>query len=512
MTTLDVVRNISIAAFLFLLYNLLLPLWRSHRSPLRHLPGPPNPSIFRGQGKTIADELELQEEWIAEYGHTLSYQGFLGIRRLYTIDTRAVHHVLAHPEYQKPSIARKNLARLAGNGLLIAEGEQHRQQRKVMNPAFGPTQLRELTGIFVSKAIQLRDIWVNQVISTGFSSARVDVLADIGRATLDVIGLAGFNYDFGALNEDDGPNELKQAFETIFTPEDSLRLLPVIHSYFPLSQCIKDDRARKVARAQEVMRRIGLQLVAERKALIEAQDIPDCQRMSDEDVLAQVPTFLVAGHETITTGTMWCLFALTQNPRVQDKLRQELLAVPTQTPTMDELNALPYLDAFIRETMRYHPPVPSTIRIATQDDVIPVSTPYTDVHGEVQTTIRVAKGDMVFVPILSIHMNKELWGPDANEFKPERWEKIPEAVSAIPGTWSNTLSFLGGPRSCIGYRFALVEMKALIFTLVRTFEFELGVRPEDVVKKSNIVQRPLIAGELEKGTQMPLLLKLHKAV
>ncbi len=99
-------------------------------------------------------------------------------------------------------------------------------------------------------------------------------------------------------------------------------------------------------------------------------------------------SFLVAGHETTSNSTMWCLFALTQAPYVQRKLRDELMSVGTDTPTMDELMALPYLDAVTRETLRLHSPVPITARVATKDDVIPVNTPYTDRNGRVQTTIR----------------------------------------------------------------------------------------------------------------------------
>lgn len=84
----------------------------------------------------------------------------------------------------------------------------------------------------------------------------------------------------------------------------------------------------------------------------------------------------------------WCLFALTQAPHVQDKLRQELLTLDTETPTMDELMALPYLDMVVREALRIHAPVPFTIRRAMEDEVIPVAEPYTDRHGEVRHNIR----------------------------------------------------------------------------------------------------------------------------
>lgn len=122
---------------------------------------------------------------------------------------------------------------------------------------------------------------------------------------------------------------------------------------------------------------------------------------------------------------------------------------------------------------------------------------------------------------------KEIWGDDAEEFRPERWDSPPSAATGIPGVWGNVLSFLGGPRACIGYRFGLVEwvhhnntgvscyniefaffrFKALVFTLVRAFEFELAVPKEQVTKKSLVVVKPVIIGRGEKGNQMPMFIR-----
>lgn len=99
---------------------------------------------------------------------------------------------------------------------------------------------------------------------------------------------------------------------------------------------------------------------------------------------------MVAGHETTSGATVWCLFALTQAPEIQRKLREELLSVDTDTPTMDELSALPYLDMVTKESLRFHAPVPMTHRSAQKDDIIPLEKPYTDRYGQVQTSIKCA--------------------------------------------------------------------------------------------------------------------------
>lgn len=120
--------------------------------------------------------------------------------------------------------------------------------------------------------------------------------------------------------------------------------------------------------------------------------------------MIEVPTFLVAGHETTrfeqnvtffnfliihsnSSATTWALFALTQNVEAQSKLRNELVAVGTDNPSMDELNALPYLDAVVRETLRIHAPVASTMRVANQDDILPLGEPIKDKYGRVMDGI-----------------------------------------------------------------------------------------------------------------------------
>ncbi|KAL4261304.1 Cytochrome P450 superfamily protein [Pleurotus pulmonarius] len=515
-------------------YKLFKFVYGEFTSSLRYLPGPKSSSWIYGNFREIfdAENSVLHEQWVKEYGPTIKYRGLFGVTRLYTTDPKALNHILMNTDvYQKPEMTRHALGRVLGEGVLIVEGEKHRRQRKIMNPAFGPIQVRDLTEIFVQKAIQLRDVWAAETAKEG--SARIDVLSWLSRMTLDVIGLAGFNYKFDALVGE--PNELNQAFSTIFQASTKFEVFPLLQAFFPPFRLIKTQRDRQTEAAREVMTRIGNQLLkSSKEAVVQAEkdhidnglksrnllsllvkantaaNLPDHQRLSDDDVLAQVPTFLGAGHETTSTGTTWALFALTQSPEVQRKLREELLTVPTDTPTMDELNALPYLDAVVRETMRVHAPVPSTVRVAVADDVLPLSVPLTDLKGDIHQSVAIKKGQLFIVPIVAMNRMVSVWGEDAFEFKPERWQSPPEAASVVPGIWSNMMTFLGGPRACIGWRFSIVEMKALLFTLVRSFEFELAVPSEEIGKISSIVQRPILKHDKEAGNVMPLIIKPYQ--
>ncbi|TFK49501.1 cytochrome P450 [Heliocybe sulcata] len=526
--------------------GLVLVLWRTLPTLLRplfslkNIPGPPNPSWFYGNMRELqkANSGEQVERWADEYGHVLKFKFPFSADRLVMLDTKAIHHVLSHSyDYPKPEQAHRNISRIFGYGLLVVEGEEHKLQRRVMNPAFGPIHLREMSGIFFDKAIQLRDIWLSQIPASG-EPAKVDALSWLSRMTLDVIGLAGFGYNFEALSPDQKPNELSQAFATIFNGgarNGGIRQTLAFATGF--SWLVPSARLKQINEARSTTDRIGMELLEEKKRAVResmsadekvekkafqgrdllsllvkanmAEDIPENQRLTDAQVLAQVPTFMIAGHETSSTGVTWCLYALSTNPSAQSKLRSELLSVPTDTPSMDELNALPYLDAVVREMLRVHSPVPSTVRVAGRDDIIPLNRAFVDTKGREQTTVTVSKGDIIDIPIVPINRSKEIWGEDAHEFKPERWidHKIPEAAMSVPGIWGHLLSFLGGPRACIGYRFALVEMKAIIFTLIRAFEIELAVPKEEIGKKSMLVTRPLLLSEPEKKNQLPLLIR-----
>ncbi|KAJ7073332.1 cytochrome P450 [Mycena belliarum] len=515
----------------YALYSLLKIVYHELRSTLRHLPGPKSTHFFYGNLLDIykADNSVLHEKWVHEHGPTLQYKVLFGMKRLYTTDIKALNHFLTNSNiYQKPAASRLSIGRVVGPGIIVAEGEEHRHQRKIMNPAFGAPQVRELTSIFVDKSLELRDIWAAQASNAG-GTANIDVLAWLTKATLDIIGLAGFNYPFNALSGGEGASELGAAFSTIFESGTTMSPLRFLQQWFPALGLIPTARDRLERGAQSTMKRIGRELLAESKREIAAdaegkrardllsllvrantaKDLPASQRLSDEDVVAQVPTFLVAGHETTSSATTWALFSLTQHPAVQARLRAELLAVDTDTPTMDVLNALPYLDCVVRETLRIHAPVGSTVRQATQDDVVPLATPFTDVYGKVHETLNVSKGQTFIIPILAMNRDPVIWGPDAMEFVPERWEAQPPINNALPGIWGHMLSFLGGPRACIGYRFSLVEMKALLFTLVRAFEFELAVPAAEIGKRSVIVQRPILRSAPEAGNQMPLLVRRY---
>ncbi|KZV96634.1 cytochrome P450 [Exidia glandulosa HHB12029] len=511
--------------------------WRKSRSPLRDLPHPKEPAnwIFGHLRVMFSSENnEIQERWVEELGETFAMRTLFGKYQLVTTDTRANTHVLfASHVFQKSELTRRATKRFLGEGVLMTEGAQHRDQRRLLNPAFGFSHVRDMTEIFLEKGAQLREIWYNKCIEAG-GSVKLNALHWMSKATLDAIGKAGFDYEFGTLNETGETNELAEAFEQVFRTDFTVyqQMRVMMNDRFPLLRAIAPgERAKLTDASKRKMDEVGMQIVQEKKAallaelggsaekieknalagndlitlLLRANLAADADmRLSDEEVLAQIPTFLVAGHETTSNSTTWAMYSLARNPAAQKKLRDEILAVPTDTPSLDMLNALTYLDQVAREVLRLHTVVSFIQREAMMDDLIPLGKPIVDRNGKTITHIKVQKGDQVMVPIWLINRSKSIWGPDADQFRPERWENPPQEASSIPGIAPNLMTFIGGPRSCIGFRFAIAEMKALIFHIVRGFEFKLAVDPSELWSRTGVLMRPQLRSN--NSVELPVIL------
>jgi cytochrome P450 len=520
----------------YVLFHASQILYRNLTSPLRHVEGPRNPSFVFGNFKAMGDDPHLTAKWRIEFGRNFLFNGLFSISELHTSDLKAINHIIAKAEiYQKsPSSLAGAQILLGGKGLLSVERDDHKRHRRAMNPAFGVGQIRVITEIFVEKTVQLRDIWAREVAQQD-GAARIEVMSWLRRMTLDVIGQAGFNYRFDALDTNGKSSELNEVFTDLFHSPQSNRYAGFrsAQSIMPILRLAPVPGRKLLLAAHNKMYTIGKGILSKTKADIMASEgpkilgarrdllaillkanlstsIPETQRLSDAEVIAQIPTFFFAGHETTSSAITWAFHELSLNTAVQSKLRQELLTISTDNPTMDELNSLPYLEQVIRETMRVHAPAAFTQRMAMEDDLLPLSKPYIDKEGKSHDSFPIPKGQLIHIPILAVNTDKEIWGEDAAEFKPERWEKIPDSASAIPSVWANLLSFFAGPHHCIGFRFSLAELKALLFILIRAFEFEPAVPKGGIGPTTGLLQRPRVLAE-NNGSGLPLIVKLYNA-
>ncbi|KAF8181911.1 cytochrome P450 [Mycena galopus ATCC 62051] len=510
---------------LYTVYRLAKILHTDYTNPLRDLPGPQGGNFILGHFRQVMRDFALPDKWREEFGVNYQSKGLFQKRDLYTTDIRALSHILLNDHtYQKGEVGHNLLTHLLGNGLLSVEGAEHKRQ----NPAFGVPQIRALTEIFNAKSIQLRDTLSREV----GQGSRIDVFEWLRKMTLDVIGEAGFNYKFNALAPNGQINDLEDALTRLMHSPEAQRQtgLRLLQAQIPILGFLPIPGAKVVHEARAKMVSIAKKLLSDSQAdiklaggisgtqrdllslLVESNTshgIQEHQRLSDAEVVAQIPTFFVAGHETTSTAVALALHALSIHPSVQSRLREELLSIPTDDPTMDDLNSLPYLENVLRESMRLYPPVGFTMREAMEDDVVPLSRSYSDKNGKSYDTISIRKGTIIRIPISAVHRDTEIWGADAGVFRPERWDSIPEATSKIPSVWGNLMTFIAGPHNCIGFRFSLVEIKSILFTLLRGFEFTPAV-PEDTIGFSSTpVRRPNVITEPKGGNQLPLIVRPH---
>ncbi|KAJ7892971.1 cytochrome P450 [Mycena leptocephala] len=530
----------SVAASL-LVYYLSRRVYDRVFRTLPRLPGPENASYLYGNFKELQNEPRLMAKWRAEYGNIFVVHGLFSVPQMYILDAKALSHLLNDiVRFQKSAGLIANSSRVFGPSIMSTELDVHARYRKIINPIFQQAEIRRHHGSLFDKTARLREAWSAYILEHGSSEggARIDVYPWTRKLTMDIIGDVGFGQEFNSLDADRKPGEIYNAFMTMYANPKyfSNFVFRNMQDHFPILRLIPLAGGKQFAEARDNLMSVCRIIAAEAKGFVkEAMDSakPETGRpnnllaaltlanlqsnsLSDEELVSHIPAIILSAYETTSIGMSWQLFALACNAAMQSKLREELFSVgQVEVPTSDALGALPYLDAFLRESLRLYPPAAYSDRVAMEDTVLPLSAPWTDASGREWDALPVRKGDVLRVPIELMNRNKEVWGPDAEEFRPERWldeGRLPEAVRNMPSVWSNMLTFWAGAHGCPAYRLAIAEMKVFLFTLLRTFTFELGVPQEDIGRVQAIAfTRSFLFSEKDKGSQMPLVVKLLAA-
>ncbi|KAG5637994.1 hypothetical protein H0H81_002355 [Sphagnurus paluster] len=450
--------------FYWVYENLITAQW----NPLHQIGGPPVPGWFKNHLYPVLEPSispKVYEMFVKKYGRSIRIRG-VGPwdERLLTLDPISVAHVLKNSTiYEKPWQSRRLITSLIGCGMLSAEGQIHRRQRRVATPAFSIQNLRTLVPLVFRKGSELKDRWMNMIIDApkadndSNAPLSIDVCHWVSRATFDVIGLAGFGYEFNAIKDE--TNELFCAYKEMFEVSISQGKITrtMMNIYLPfVSSLFPDKSMRTVQRCQQVIHRVAGQLIQENKRKISdaektgspflgrdllsllmksnvATDLPAKDRISDEDILNNINTFMFAGSDTSSLTLTWTLLLLAENPDIQMRLRSELLSIApasaggleslTEEETRslyDSIANMPLLNNVCRESLRLVPPVHSSIRVATQDDVIPTSYPVHKRNGMVhegRRSVTVPKGSFVHVAVEGFNLDKGIWGEDAWSFK-----------------------------------------------------------------------------------------------
>ncbi|PWA84611.1 cytochrome P450 704B1 [Artemisia annua] len=419
----------------------------------------------------------------------------------YIADPANVEHVLKtnFANYPKGEVYHSYMEVLLGEGIFNSDGENWRKQRKTSSFEFASKNLRDFsTVVFREYSLKLSSI----LSQAAFKHQQLDIQELLMRMTLDSICKVGFGVEIGTLAPSLPDNRFAKAF-------DAANIIVTLRFIDPLWKIKKFLRVGSEAILDESIKIIDdftySVIYRRKKEIEESQEIPNDSKMK-HDILSRfielgkdpenniddkslrdiVLNFVIAGRDTTATTLSWAIYMIMTNDHVAEKLYAELKAFEkeraeeekvslkpceTQDPesfdlrtkqfadlmTYDSLGKLYYLHAVITETLRLYPAVPQDPKGILNDDILPDGT-------------KVKAGGMVTYVPYSMGRMEYNWGPDAKEFKPERWLKDGFFQNASPFKFT---AFQAGPRICLGKDSAYLQMKMALAILCRFYKFEL---------------------------------------
>ena len=377
-----------------------------------------------------------------------------------------VHQVYVEEaaKYHKTRLFKAVFKPSLGESLLTSDGDFWRRQRRLVQPAFHSKRIEAYGQVMVDYALRAMDSWAG--------GQERDLHHDMMHLTMAVVSKTLFDADVSA-DADEISQAISIGVETTNAKFNQVFQLP---DWLPTRT---NQRAKwAIAKINDVVMRF----IRERRAaspdrladrgdllsmLLLAADDNGEGRMTDQQVRNEAYTLFVAGHETTAVALTWTWYLLSQHPRVEAKLVEELRAVlGDRPPTVHDLSRLPYTDMIVKESMRLYPPAWVTTREPQADVVIGGYT--------------IPKLSTVFVsPWVSHHDPRYFKQPD--EFLPERWadgfeKQLPKGAY---------FPFAAGPRVCIGNLFAQMEARLILATIAQRYRLELApgqtIEPEPLI-------------------------------
>ncbi|XP_066961970.1 cytochrome P450 6k1-like [Macrobrachium rosenbergii] len=368
--------------------------------------------------------------------------------------------------------------------LFNLNGEKWKRLRNLMTPAFTSGKLKNMFHLVCEKADTLKAFCLKEAAKKPF----VNVKKACGRFTIDTIASCAFGLECNSFEDEDAvfPAKVQPFFAAGILRIFKFMLVatfPFITGLmdvgvFPEEKFFFQQVAEETiaARRKGVRRGDFLDLLLEAQASEEnsSDDQTKAKILDDATIISQSILFIIVGYDTTATTIAIASYLLSKNPEVQQRLRQELQEIVKEEGKLTYQGVMDakYLDACIMETLRLYPPAPNLERVCSKDYKVP------------GTNITVRKGDIIEVPIWSIHHDEKYW-PEAEVYNPDRF--MPEnKADIVPYTH---MPFGGGPRNCIAMRFALMEAKVALSTLLLTFDMKTapGFRDIDLVNGSFLI-------------------------
>ncbi|KAF8028232.1 hypothetical protein BT93_E0977 [Corymbia citriodora subsp. variegata] len=410
---------------------------------------------------------------------------------IYTADPRNVEHILKtkFDNYTKGKYNIDIFKDLFGEGIFAVDGDKWKKQRKVASFEFATRVLRDFScSVFRKNSAKL----VKVVEELSASSEGFDMQDILMRSTLDSIFKVGFGVELNCLQ---GSSKEGRAFMKAFDEANALIYWRYVDPSWKLKRLLKIGSEARLRNSIKLIDNFVHQLIRTKRNQLPVQrerndkeDIlsrflleseKDPETMNDKYLRDIILNFTIAGKDTSAITLSWFLYMLCKHPLVQQKIVDEIKDVIgdqaseanpdsfVERITDPVLDRMHYLHATLTETLRLYPAIPMDGRCAETDDVLPDG-------------FHVKKADGVYYMAYSMARMHNIWGEDAEDFKPERWLK--DGIFQIESPFKY-VAFHAGPRICLGKDFAYRQMKIVSIALLRFFHFRLADETRPVTYK-----------------------------
>ena len=426
-----------------------------HRTaPLPTPPGPAEPLDISFN----EDALSMLCRSFAQYGDAFSVFSPVTNGNIYVFSNPDhVRHVLVdnHHNYTK-GIGIERVGILLGNGIMVSEGELWRRQRKMIQPAFHRDVIADMLPHIRTANLQLIDQWT----ASADKNQEINLTQDMSDVTLSIVLRAIFSDDLETIISLHGSNPF-----AMLTGETE-RNLTFAYKFRSLGKLIMNCVEQRRSRTHEYADLLAM--------LLAARDRKSGEPMSDKQLLDEIMTLIIAGHETTASALNWMWYLLSQNPDAERNLHAEIDALDGSPATADDILHLKFTRQIIEETLRLYPPGWLLTRRAINADTI--------------GGYAIAPGTDVFISPYLVHRHPKFWDRP-EQFDPQRF---------APGSTARRnrfayLPFALGPRACIGEHFAMLEMVLHTALLARRFRLRyLPTHPIELECQINLrAKRPL---------------------
>lgn len=448
---------------------------QKHLKQLSDLPSP--------KGKFVTGNLadfkrsnkhQVFENWSKELGDI--YQiSLMGKRIVISTNPTFNGHVLKNRPsgFRRFSKIKEVMEEMGIEGVFSTEGEEWKKHRKVTAEALSMKNVKAYFPVIQQMTHRLMKRWDN----IAAQKTTLDVQHEMMLYTVDITTFIAFGYDTNTL-ESDGDviqNHLKKVF-----PMVNKRIAAPL----PLWRYFKSKKDKELdvalseikAKVNEYIQATKLKLAANPnlkenptnflEALLVEQEKD--YTFTDKDIFGNVFIILLAGEDTTSNTISWAIYYLLKNPKVKERLCNELdevLQEKRQVSTIEELDALKYTEAVAMETLRINPTTPTLIMQANQS---------TEVHGW-----EIPK-DTTLLLQNKVAQTQDEHFVDANQFIPERW--LQTSSCPMHGNHNTDVMrvFGAGPRFCPGKNLALYEMKMALAMICKNYDFKFAVHPKDI--------------------------------